>query len=259
MIRRAPRSAVSRDVRPVGPAWWAWTRARSRRRSTIWICACLALPILLAGTAELIARSLIHHRIESTVARSLGSDADVDISGPALVGLMSRHLDRVDISSTHARLGKMRGASIRAQLNDVRFGGSSGGGSVGGTHVEVSLSADDILNTLASSAEGGLPITSVTPDPASGTLRLGVGGGMARIDIRPELSAGRVEFGVIGAEVMGRPAPEAALDRLRDSFGSEETQEDDPYPLGLKATDLAVTEGGVGVTLDGGQAELDAS
>jgi len=263
---QAPRSAPFTRPRPVRISWWARLsrspggarlRTRIRRRSTILICTLVVAPLLVGGVAELIVRSVIEHRIEHSVAKSLGPDADVDISGSALVGLMTKHLDHVTITSDDARLGKMPGASIKAQLNDVRIGGGSGGATVASTHAEIGLTSDDIMNMVTSSA-GRLPVSSVTADQASGTVQLGVGGGMARIDLRPELTKGRVEFTVAGAQIMGRPAPEATLDKLKNSFGNAGTKDDAPYPLALRATGVAVTESGVRITLDGGRTELKA-
>ncbi|MFI2303940.1 LmeA family phospholipid-binding protein [Actinacidiphila glaucinigra] len=252
----APQPSVSRLAQR--PRLSRLLRTRMRSQTTILMSALVATPLLLTGTAELIARSLIHHRIENSAAKYFGSDVDIDISGLALVDLMTRHLNRVEISSDNLRLGKVSGASMKAQLNDVRFGGGSAGGSVISTHAEIQMSSDAILNMVKSSARQ-LPVTSVTPDQASGTLELGVGGGMARIDIRPDIQKGRVEFTVTGAEIMGRPASEARVDKLKDKLGNAGgAGSKQAYPLALKATSATVTNTGVRITLDGGPTDLKA-
>ncbi|MEU6546665.1 hypothetical protein [Streptomyces sp. NPDC046859] len=75
-------------------------------------------------------------------------------------------MGRVEISGGDIALGRVRGASMETQLDGVRFGGGSAGGSVASSHVKVRVSSDAIPNTVKSSVRQ-LPVTSVAPDQAS--------------------------------------------------------------------------------------------
>ncbi|MFJ7075491.1 LmeA family phospholipid-binding protein [Streptomyces sp. NPDC098781] len=223
---------------------------RTRRRVTA--CVALAALLLTTAAAELGARALLESRIAGAAGRVLGSDSEVEIEGgPALAALIEGHADAVTVSSDDATLGRMPDVSVAVRLEDLSL--RSDGATVARTQAHIEVPAASVLS-LAAASGGRLPVSGVHPDEAAGTLTLTLGqGGLGSATLRPEIEEGRVTLYVDSAEVLGRPAPAAMVERIRHSL-SERT--DRPYPLGLRATSLDVTATGLKVALKGGGTRL---
>ncbi|MFE0625523.1 LmeA family phospholipid-binding protein [Streptomyces sp. NPDC058864] len=230
------------------------TARRWRRAGTVPVAA-VALTALIGGAGELIARGVVHHRVAAAAGRALGVAPDrvtVDTGGPALSALAHRRLDRVEAVGDDVTVGRLPGASVRVRMDDVRFGGTP---TVAATHAQVRVPAGSLRAGPGSGGtDGGPPVTAVLPDPAAGTLTLELGGGIGRVTVRPVLRDGRVAVGVTGAEILGRAAAPAVVDRIERRLAGRAPGA--RYPLALRATSVDVTAEGLRVTLDGGRATL---
>lgn len=231
------------------------TAVRWRRTRTV-LVASVALTALTGGAGELVARGVVHHRVAAAAGHALGVAPDrvaVDTGGgPALSALAHHRLDRVEVAGDGVTVGRLPGASVRVRLDGLRFGGAP---TVASSHADVRVPAGSLRARSGSGgADGGLPVTDVVPDPVAGTLRLELGGGFGRVTIRPVLRDGRVVVTVTGAELLGRAAAPAVVDRIERRLADRAPRA--RYPLALRATSVDVTSGGLHVTLDGGRAAL---
>lgn len=212
--------------------------------------ACVGVLVALPVGGELLARSELEHRIRVAMASRV-SDGDLDIglaSRPALLQLADKRLPFVEVDAAHAHLGQVPDAAFHARLEDVRLtGGAEGPAEVGSARVTVLVPSSAVAEMAGGS--GSLPVAGVRTDPGDGTLTLLIGqGGLGSVTVRPGTDGGRVAMTVTAVEVLGRPAPEAVTERIRDSVALRADPED--YPLGLRATSVRVEDDGIHVRLE---------
>lgn len=218
-------------------------------RRRIWIAlttagALVAVPLC----GELLARSVLQDRVRAAASRALDGDLDIGLaSRPALLQLADKRLPFVEVDSAHAHLGRVSDAQVHARLDDVRLSG--------GDPRRATMAAARVTVLVPSAAVAGMvgdfgsaPVTGVRTDPRADTLTLVMGrSGLATVTLRPEIKDGRVGMTVIAVEIMGRTAPDAMTDRLRDAVEGQATERD--YPLGLEATFARVEGDGIHVRL----------
>jgi hypothetical protein len=112
------------------------------------------------------------------------------------------------------------------------------------------------LQSLATTPNGRLPVSGVRLDAQADTLTLVIGqGGLGEATLKPELRNGHLSLRLEDAEILGKPAPAALVDRIQHDLAD---RTDIAYPLGLKATSVDVTETGLDVTLAGGPSRFPA-
>ncbi|MCH0542003.1 DUF2993 domain-containing protein [Streptomyces sp. MUM 203J] len=231
------------------------TRRVLRRRSAKVTLIAVTAVVLVAVTAELVARSMIESRVSEAAGRALDGDLHIETGGGfAVLDLFDKHLAHLEIDSGNATVGRITGASVQAELEDVRLKGGAGGGTVERTHANVVVPATSVQQLVQNGR--GIPVHSVVPDPASDTLTFNLGGqvGLGRVVIAPELLDGTLAMSVVSATLLGRPAPDDMVAEMEDGF----TDSADPgdYPLELEATYVEVVDAGIKVGLDGGSATL---
>jgi hypothetical protein len=230
-------------------------RSAFRRHRAASVTAVVVAALLLTTViAEFAARTLLHDRLAAAAGRTLGKDSEVEIEGgPALLDVLDRHLDAVDISSDDATLGRVPDVSLHARLDDIRMTGAHSA-TVAHTHADIEIPADS-LEELASGPGSRLQVTGVRLDDRADTLTLDLQGGLGRATLRPRIEDGRLTMRLTAVEVFGRPAPEQVVDRLGARLADRTRAR---YPLGLRVTKADVTGAGLAITLDGGASRLPA-
>lgn len=227
---------------------------RRHRTAAIAVITLIAL-LLTAALAELIARTVVHSRIENAAGQALGRSSDVDVDGGlSLFALFDRHFDAVTISNDHATLDRLPDVAVTARLEDVRLTGKSSG-SVAHVHADVQVPAASIQDMVSASG-GQIPVTAVQLDEEADTITLTFGqGGFGQATLQPRIEDGQMALHLEHAEVLGNPAPDQVTDQIRDGLAD---RTDAQYPLGMQATSVDVTDTGLAVTLDGGPTTLPA-
>ncbi|MFR9795057.1 DUF2993 domain-containing protein [Streptomyces sp. MS06] len=218
-----------------------------------WAVVAAVVAVLAAGTGELAARHLIRERIAGK-APGLGDVSVAESGSSALWDLLHRHIPEVEVSSGDAALGPLTGVGVSARLHDVALDATP---TVASTDATVTVPEAAIADAVRAKAPS-VTVDSVTADPAAGTLTAAVGaGGLGRLTLEPLLSDGRVTFTATSLTVLGRELPVDSLGQGASGAGTGDG-EFRPYPLGLRATSLAVTQDGVRITLHGGPSKLTA-
>lgn len=225
-----------------------------RHRSLTVTGAVLAVLLLTAAVAEFAARALLHDRLAAAAGRSLGKGSDIEVEGgPALLDILDRRLDAVDISNDDATVGRLHGVSVHARLDDIRMTGARSG-TVAHTHCDIVIPADSLKDGV--SAPGSrLQVTGVRLDDAADTVTLDLQGGFGRAVLEPRVEDGRLAMHLTGVEIFGQPAPQKFVDRLESRLTERAKA---AYPLGLRVTEADVTATGLAVTLEGGASRLPA-
>ncbi|MHB9856962.1 LmeA family phospholipid-binding protein [Streptomyces sp. YIM S03343] len=230
-------------------------RSAFRRHRAVSVTAVvLAALLLTTAIAEFAARTLLHDRLAAAAGRTLGKDSDIEIEGgPALLDVLDRHLDAVDISSDDATVDRVPDVSLHARLVDIRMTGKHSG-TVAHTHADVEIPADS-LKDLANGPGSRLRITGVRLDDEADTLTLDLQGGLGQAVLEPHIEDGRLTMHLTKVRIFGQPAPEKIVNRLETRL-TDRTEA--RYPLGLRVTKTDVTRTGLAVTLDGGESTLPA-
>ncbi|MBN0045468.1 hypothetical protein JS756_15375 [Streptomyces actuosus] len=199
------------------------------------------LALLLAGTAEVVARGLVADRVSDRLRSRLG-DTHVEVDGLALAGLARSRFDAITVTGDQARLGRLTGASVDLRLTGVDLGSTPRADHVRGT---ITIPPDAVADALRQTS-ARLPVTAVTPDPASGTLVVTAQGGLATVALRPVLRDGRVSYELKDARVLGLPAPEALTRRIEEALQEQSDRQTALQRSALlTVTSLHVTRAGV--------------
>jgi hypothetical protein len=205
--------------------------------------------LLLCGAAEFTARHIVAGRVTRAVP-ALGGDAQVHFAGSAVWGLTQKHFSDLKVTSDDATLGPLPGVRVSAEVKDVRLGHEP---TVRRTHAEVTVPTQSIGEAIRTAAPS-VNITSVAADTQQDTLVVSFGpGGQGQLTLRPTLSKGKITFPVQKVTLFGRAVDPARLGEVGTGLRPDA---DKPYPLGIKATSVTITDGGVRVVLDGGRSPL---
>ncbi|RAG81777.1 hypothetical protein DN069_30965 [Streptacidiphilus pinicola] len=225
--------------------------ATARRRRVVAVAAALAVTAGVAvGAGEYAAGRLIQDRI-AAAAPGLGADLTVSESGSALWDVARQHIPRLDLASDDAALGPLGPVEVQARLDDVRFGGTTP--TVGGTTADVTVPAQSVADAVQTAAPS-VTVDGVTAQPGAGTLLVSLGpAGAAQLTLRPVVTDGRVVVSAVSATVLGAAVP---ADRLAALTAGLSRPGQHAYPLGLRATSVAVTADGLRVQLAGGPGAL---
>ena len=86
-------------------------------------------------------------------------------------------------------------------------------------------------------------------------LTLDVLGGLAQLQVQPVVRNGAVEIETKSARLLGIGMPTDLVQGIVELF----SQSLQSYPMGLKPTDIKVTDNGIDVRLAGGYTELPAN
>ncbi|MEU6538484.1 DUF2993 domain-containing protein [Streptomyces sp. NPDC047000] len=225
-----------------------------RHRARTVTGAVLAALLLTTAAAEFTARALLHDRLAAAAGRSLGRGSDIEVEGgPALLDLLDRRLDAVDISNDDATMGRLHGVSVHARLDGIRMTGARSG-TVAHTHCDLVIPADALKDGV-SGPGSRLQVTGVRLDDEADTVTLDLQGGFGRAVLEPRVEDGRLAMRLTGVEIFGRPAPQNLVDRLESRLTD---RAEATYPLDLRVTRADVTATGLAVTLEGGASKLPA-
>ncbi|MFD0365158.1 DUF2993 domain-containing protein [Nocardia sp. GCM10030253] len=212
------------------------------------VVATLLIGALVGGEAY--ARHKVSSCISSQFEKEMGSKIDVGFGWkPMLITWIDGKVSEVTVDSDDSKFGPAVGMVVHARFNGIELeDGGQGGGSVDSSSADVTWNNDGIEQTL-----GGL-VSGVRSSTSSGMLTLDVLGGLAQLQVQPQVRNGVVEVNTMSAELLGMGLPTDLVQGIVDVF----SQSLQSYPLGLKPTDIKVTDDGIVVKLAGGRTELTA-
>ncbi|WP_063046049.1 LmeA family phospholipid-binding protein [Nocardia pseudovaccinii] len=212
------------------------------------VVAILLATVLVGGEAY--ARYQVSRCISTQFEKDMGSKIDVSFGAkPMLITWIDGKVDQVKVDSDDSKFGPAVGMVVHARFNNVEVSNSGSGSTVGSSSADVTWGNDGIRETL-----GGL-VSGVSSSASSGMLTLDVLGGLAQLQVKPEIKDGTVQVETKSAALLGMGIPTDLVSGIVDVF----TQSLQSYPLGLKATEVKVTDNGVAVKLAGGRTELPAA
>ncbi|MEU8712077.1 DUF2993 domain-containing protein [Streptomyces sp. NPDC048663] len=230
--------AASRAVRGTAPGRTAGPGPRRRPHGRRILVSAVVLAALLAGTAELVARGMVDGRISGRLRTRIGAN-QVHLGGSALLGLARGRFDRVRVTGSDARLGRITGASVDLRLTDVTVRGAP---RVGRLRGRITVPADAVARSLERDARGPA-VSGVAADPAHGTLVISVRGGLGTVTVRPSLRDGRTAFELVDARVLGQPAPAGLAAAIEEALRERSARQPGPGPM--EVTALEVTSAGL--------------
>ncbi|WP_433627934.1 LmeA family phospholipid-binding protein [Nocardia sp. CA-120079] len=215
---------------------------------TLVVVAILLATVLVGGEAY--ARYQVSRCISTQFEKDMGSKIDVSFGAkPMLITWIDGKVDQVKVNSDDSKFGPAVGMVVHARFNDVEVSNSGSGSTVGSSSADVTWGNDGIRETL-----GGL-VSGVSSSASTGMLTLDVLGGLAQLQVKPEIKDGTVQVETKSAALLGMGIPTDLVSGIVEVF----TQSLQSYPLGLKATEVKVTDNGVAVKLAGGRTELPAA
>ncbi|NLV79891.1 MAG: DUF2993 domain-containing protein [Rhodococcus sp.] len=229
------------------------TQRKRNRLTTIAVVLVAALVAVLVG-AEVYVRIRATTCLAQSFESELGTGVDVDLSWkPVLLQFLDRQVPSVTLDSDDTAFGPAQQMQVHAEVRDVDLTQSAdSSGTIGSSRAEVDWPTAGILETVQGQPVGAL-ITDVTADGDAGTLTFTVGGaGLAEFTVRPVITTGVVSVETTDASVLGLGIPTALVDGVVDILTSGLQQ----YPLGMRATEVHVSDSGVQLTLEGGQFTL---
>ncbi|MFQ6398419.1 DUF2993 domain-containing protein [Nocardia sp. KC 131] len=212
------------------------------------VVATLLIGALVGG--EVFARHKVSHCISTQFEKEMGSKIDVGFGWkPMLVTWVDGKVSEVTVDSDDSKFGPAVGMVVHARFNgvDVKNGGQ-GGGTIDSSSADVTWNNDGIEKTL------GALVSGVKSSASSGMLTLDVLGGLAQLQVQPKVTDGVVQIDTKSAQLLGMGLPTDLVQGIVDVF----SQSLQSYPLGMKATDIKVTDDGIEVKLAGGHTELTA-
>ncbi|WP_433198579.1 LmeA family phospholipid-binding protein [Nocardia sp. CA-107356] len=214
------------------------------------VVVAILLATLLVG-GEAYARHTVSRCISSQFEKDMGSKIDVSFGAkPMLITWIDGKLGQVKVDSADSKFGPAVGMVVHARFNDLEVTDNGrGGGTIGSSSADVTWGNDGIRDTL-----GGL-VSGVSSSASSGMLTLDVLGGIAQLQVKPQVKNGVVEVETMSAALLGVGLPTDLVSGIVDIF----TQSLQSYPLGLKPTEVKVTDNGLTVKLAGGRTELPAA
>ncbi|MFI7668637.1 DUF2993 domain-containing protein [Nocardia sp. NPDC049526] len=215
---------------------------------TLVVVAILLATVLVGGEAY--ARYQVSRCISTQFEKDMGSKIDVSFGAkPMLITWIDGKVDQVKVNSDDSKFGPAVGMVVHARFNNVEVGNSGSGNTIGSSSADVTWGNDGIRETL-----GGL-VSGVSSSASSGMLTLDVLGGLAQLQVKPEIKDGTVQVETKSAALLGMGIPTDLVSGIVEVF----TQSLQSYPLGMKATEVKVTDNGVAVKLAGGRTELPAA
>lgn len=229
------------------------TQRKRNRLTTIAVVLVAVLVAVVVG-AEVYVRNRATTCLAQSFESELGTGVDVDLSWkPVLLQLVDKQVPSVTLDSDDTAFGPAQQMQVHAEVRDVDLRQSAdSAGSIGSSRAEVDWPTAGILATVQGQSVGAL-VTDVTANADAGTLTFTVGGaGLAEFTVRPVISDGVVSVETTDASVLGLGLPTALVDGVVDILASSLQQ----YPLGMRATEVHVTDSGVQLTLEGEQFTL---
>ncbi|MET8653753.1 MULTISPECIES: LmeA family phospholipid-binding protein [Nocardia] len=221
----------------------------SRRTLVIAITVVVTLLATLVVGGEAYARHRLAGCISDQFEQEMGSTIDVGFGfKPLLISLVDGKISSVTVDSEGDKFGPAVGMVVHAKFDDLEFA-DNGGGTVGGSSADVTWSNDGIKQTL------GDLVTGVRSSSASNMLTLDVLGGLAQLQVQPVVRNGAVEIETKSARLLGIGMPTDLVQGIVELF----SQSLQSYPMGLKPTEIKVTDNGIDVELAGGRTELPAN
>lgn len=212
------------------------------------VVAILLATVLVGGEAY--ARYQVSRCISTQFEKDMGSKIDVSFGAkPMLITWIDGKVGQVKVNSDDSKFGPAVGMVVHARFNNVEVSNSGSGSTVGSSSADVTWGNDGIRETL-----GGL-VSGVSSSASSGMLTLDVLGGLAQLQVKPQIKDGTVQVETESAALLGMGIPTDLVSGIVDVF----TQSLQSYPLGMKATEVKVTDNGVAVKLAGGRTELPAA
>ncbi|WP_068159041.1 LmeA family phospholipid-binding protein [Rhodococcus phenolicus] len=225
------------------------TNSKRSTLATVAAVVVVALVAVLVG-AEVYVRNRATTCLAQSLESELGTGVDVDLSWkPVLLQLIDKKVPSVTLDSDDTAFGPAKEMTVHAVAKDVDLNATADStGTIGSSRAEVVWPASGILATVQEQSLGSL-VTAVTPDASAGTLRFTVGGeGLAEFTVRPVVQDGVVAVETVDASVLGFGLPTALVDGVVQILATGLQQ----YPLGMQATEVAVDDNGVNLTLEGG-------
>jgi len=213
----------------------------------------LVLIVALVVAAELIARGVIKHRIESMMRDEMkGGSISVDIgSTPALIDLARGRIDTVSVDASRVQVSDLPDVSIDATLSNLSLHAPH---HVDATNAEVTLGRTT-LDTLASDVAGVNDI-SVNPSPDQGTLTVSaLSPGVVDLVAEPRLQGDELRLVPRTVSVLGFDLSGTKLGDYIEQHRA--VQSLDGLPLSLTPQSVDVTKDGLVLTFHGGSTNLD--
>ncbi|WP_216912551.1 LmeA family phospholipid-binding protein [Nocardia noduli] len=221
----------------------------SRRTLVIAITVVVTLLATLVVGGEAYARHRLAGCISDQFEQEMGSTIDVGFGfKPLLISLVDGKISSVSVDSEGDKFGPAVGMVVHAKFDDLEFA-DNGGGTVGSSSADVTWSNDGIKQTL------GDLVTGVRSSSATNMLTLDVLGGLAQLQVQPVVRNGAVEIETKSARLLGIGMPTDLVQGIVELF----SQSLQSYPMGLKPTEIKVTDNGIDVELAGGRTELPAN
>lgn len=212
------------------------------------VVAILLATVLVGGEAY--ARHQVSRCISTQFEKEMGSKIDVSFGPkPMLVTWIDGKVGQVKVNSADSKFGPAVGMVVHAKFNDIEVTDGSKNSVIGSSSADVTWGNDGIRETL-----GGL-VSGVTSSASSGMLTLDVLGGISQLQVKPQVKDGVVQVETMSATLLGMGLPTDLVQGIVDVF----TESLQSYPLGLKPTEVKVTDNGIAVQLAGGRTELPAA
>ncbi|MGW5571796.1 LmeA family phospholipid-binding protein [Nocardia thailandica] len=223
---------------------------RITRRTLVIALAVIAVLLVAAvGGTEAYARHQISSCISSQFEREMGSSIDVGFGPkPMLITYLDGTVGSMTVDSKDNKFGPAVGMDVHAEFTDIELHDRGrDGATIGSSSAEVTWANSGIAQTL-----GGM-VSNVTSSASSGMLTMDVLGGLAQLQVQPTVVGGNINVETKSAQLLGIGLPTDLVQGIVDTF----TASLQSYPLGLKATEVKVTDNGVTVHLSGGATGLE--
>ncbi|MBD8505954.1 DUF2993 domain-containing protein [Hoyosella sp. G463] len=229
---------------------------RRRARGT----ALIVVIVLFVGVAavavgsEIYLRNKVSRCMAGSMALSIGSDVDVELSRkPMLWQMLDGKTPYMEVTTTEGRVGDAEGMSMNLRLEDVE---SLDEGEIANTvqssSADIAWSAQGILATLQK--QGILAVvTSVNPDQQNQALDIQVVGAVLGVTVQPRVVDEAINLEVTKANIFGIDIPSELPQAIISTIGAELSD----FPLGMTPRELTVTEEGIDLRLEGGYAEIE--
>ncbi|MBN4928401.1 LmeA family phospholipid-binding protein [Hoyosella rhizosphaerae] len=230
---------------------------RNRRTATIAIFVVGFLFVGLAAVAvgsEIYLRKRVSDCMAQSMTYSIGSPVEIEMSRKPMVWqLIDGKTPYITISTVEDRVGDAEGMSMDLRLNDVE---SLSDGPVANTvqssSAEVRWTAQGILATLQQ--QGVLAVvSSVVPNEQDQTLNVQIVGAILGVTIKPSVANGALDLEVVEANILGFRIPREIPQMIIGTIGSQLAE----FPLDMQAKDVAVTNDGIVLQLEGGYTEIE--
>ncbi|MCZ4555121.1 DUF2993 domain-containing protein [Rhodococcus maanshanensis] len=231
---------------PANTSYRSANSGPKRNRTLLIVLIVIAALVAVLISAELYVRHNVKQCMAQQLESELGSQVDVGLSWkPVLLQAIDKNVPYITVTSDDSSFGPAKDMHVTAKVNDIELT-DKGGGTIGSSTADVDWSTAGILATIQAQPFGQL-VSGVTADPTAGTLSFQVIG-LAELTVRPQVMDGKVDIETVEASVLGLGLPTDLVSGIVDVLGDSLQT----LPLGMSATSLTITDGGLQMSMAGG-------